>query len=357
MKINQDKLQKALAVIGQNENLRREFIELLKKAEREIKYTGHFRDDISSHIADALHADEPKVSKRISTGLIFEFPYKSKIACEFVLAPENPNHVWEPQTTKMLLKLSEGAKHVIIGGAYFGDHALLIADSLKNNHGIVHAFEPSRSSSDALRENAELNDLKNVEIHRAGLWDEPDKKLQFFGDDALAGSEEAEENADYSFPTETIDSYAAKNSIEKFDLIMLDTEGGELRALRGAKNQLENHSPHVVFEIHSSYSDWSNGLENADIVRYVKDFGYTVFAVRDFHHNHDTGDLPIEISLPEKTYIGDFQKLPHGFNMLAVKDVSVVQNASFSLVENVSPKYLLHKDAKYFHPLHKSAGK
>ena len=349
MKINQDKLQDALALIGRNESLRNKFIELLKQAEQEISYEGHFRDEISAHIADALHFDEPKVTKKIANGLTFEFPYKSKIAREFVLAPENPNHVWEPQTTKMLLKLAENAEQVIIGGAYFGDHALLIADKIRNS-GTVHAFEPSQTSSDALKENARINDLTNIIIKRAGLWNESGKQLQFFGDDALAGSEEAEENAAYSFPTYTIDEYAEKNGIEKFDLIMLDTEGGELRALEGAKNQLQNHSPHVVFEIHSLYSDWSNGLENADIIKFVKDFGYTVFAVRDFHHNHDTGDLPIELVLPEKTFIGDYEKLPHGFNMLAVKDVSTVQNDSFNLLEDVSPKYLLHKEAKYFHP-------
>ena len=52
---------------------------------------------------------------------------------------------------------------------------------------------------------------------------------------------------------------------------------------------LEKHKPVVVFETHSLYNDWSNGLENSDSVKFMTDLGYDVYAVREFHQNIDTG--------------------------------------------------------------------
>jgi len=42
---------------------------------------------------------------------------------------------------------------------------------------------------------------------------------------------------------------------------------------------------------------------------------------------------------------------PHGFNMLAVADTSVLASTAFSVVEGVSPKLLPHKAAHLHHPV------
>ena len=57
-------------------------------------------------------------------------------------------------------------------------------------------------------------------------------------------------------------------------------------------------------------------------------------------------DRPIEIIEPEKTFI---EGAPHGFNMMAVKDLSLIKNDLFSICENVSPKYIPHKDPSLHH--------
>ena len=73
-------------------------------------------------------------------------------------------------------------------------------------------------------------------------------------------------------------------------LIAVDVEGGELAALKGAQHRLSQppgRSPQLVFEVHRAYVDWSDGLANTEIVRYLESFGYTVFAIRDFQSNYD----------------------------------------------------------------------
>ena len=41
---------------------------------------------------------------------------------------------------------------------------------------------------------------------------------------------------------------------------------------------------------------------------------------------------------------------PHGFNMVAVKDASVFDNAGYTILRDVSPKLLRHKDPALHHP-------
>ena len=86
------------------------FIEALVVFE---KKTGHpqlnVRDAVSGPLADELFMGE-RFAKELQNGLKINFVYNSKIAREFLLCdPAVPNHVWEPQTTKLLLHFSKNA--------------------------------------------------------------------------------------------------------------------------------------------------------------------------------------------------------------------------------------------------------
>ena len=334
----------ALSVIGRDEQVRARILSALQ--EYELRPANRFttvRDDVTGPIVDALHASVDVVRKKLSGGLIFEFPYRSKIARDFVMAiPEDPDHVWEPQTTKLLVHLSRSSRDVIVGGAYFGDHAIVIADALRGR-GRCHAFEPNAAEAAFIERNARLNGLDNVRIHIAGLWSDDKTSLALVGDDALATTAPAEKG----IPTTTIDAYVRASGIDRLGVIMLDLEGVELHALRGAEGVLRDHGPHIVFEIHRSYVDWSNGLQNTEIVKWVSSLGYTVFAVRDFQSNIDMTGRPIELVPIETAYL---EGPPHGFNLLAIRDTSIIEDDAFRLTPNVSPKLLLHRDPRLHHP-------
>jgi len=127
----------------------------------------------------------------------------------------------------------------------------------------------------------------------------------------------------------------------------LDTEGGETKALYGAAKTLEASSPHVVFEIHRQFVDWSDGLENTDVVRFLTSRGYSAYAIRDFHDNYPMTGRPIEVIPMDKVYL---EGPPHGFNMLASKH-DVIQRLGLRVVESVSPKLLLDKDPALHHSI------
>jgi hypothetical protein len=312
----------ALRTIGRNPELRAAFIEQCKQVEKTLSYYPNrsIRDEISAPIVDALHSDVGVLRKSLSTGFTFDFYYRSKIAREFVMStPVVPDHVWEPQTTKLLLHLSAKARHVIIGGAYFGDQAIPVARELERQGGTCHAFELNDDQAKMLAHNAELNGLKNVAVNIIGLWS--DDKTQL-------------------------------NLSEGIDLIMLDIEGSEIEVLKGARAQLAlaaPRAPNLVFEVHRSYVDWTNGLASTELVKFVASFGYHVVAVRDFQANVDMRGQPIELIPLEKTYL---EGPPHGFNLLAVKDRALLDDPIFRHCSStVSPKLLIHKDPKLHHPL------
>lgn len=328
--------------------LRQQFIRALVDFE---KKGGHpktnVRDIISGPLADELFMGE-KFEKQLDNGIKINFVYNSKIAREFLLSsPEVPNHVWEPQTTKLLLHFSKNAKNVIIAGAYFGDQAIPVACNIKDS-GICHTFEPNKNNSDLIIENAKLNGLGNILINNLALWNKSNEKLVFKGEDALASTIAANEATENVLHTITIDDYVSQNNITEVNLLMIDVEGSEIKVLEGAEGILQRHKPVVVFETHSLYNDWSNGLENSDSVKLMTGLGYEVYAVREFHQNIDTGNMPVELLPTSRTYC---ETPPHhGFNMLAVPTKKSIENDLFKIVFDLSPKLILSKNDVKFSP-------
>jgi FkbM family methyltransferase len=262
-----------------------------------------------------------------------------------------PTHIWEPQTTKLLLQLGAGAHHVIIGGAYFGDHAIPLAHSIRSHGGICHCFDVNQEQLRFLRENAVQNQLDNVRINSFGLWEQDDRHLILVGDDSHAYVTELSTPSDgESFPSLSIDTYARDSSIDRVDIIMLDIEGTELHALRGAQRFLElppNDAPHIIFEIHRAYTDWSEGLAKTEICAYLISLGYQVFAVRDYQGNERMVDRPVELVPIDTVYL---EGPPHAFNMLATKDEAVLSKDWLRMVPGVSPKLLFHRDPRLHQP-------
>jgi FkbM family methyltransferase len=344
------KLMASLALIAERPEWRAQFIAQLLQFERGIAEPGlDVREDVIGPLVDALYDDDQVVRKELADGTKLDFLYRSKIARDFLLSdPARPSHAWEPQTSRLLIDLAGQARQVLVGGAYFGDQAILLAQQAGKNGGTVHAFEPNDEQRRMLVHNAGLNGLTNIVARPEGLWDDSSTTLKLVGYDSFAHPEVSTDSS--GFQTTTMKDYLDAAGVAKLDLIMLDIEGAELRALQGAAPflaQPAGQAPNIVFEVHRDYVDWSAGLENTAIVRFLQDFGYQVFAVRDFNSNVNMQGKPIELIPAAEVYL---EGPPHGFNMVAVKDASRFAAAPYKICRHVSPKLLRHKDPALHHP-------
>lgn len=342
-------LSDALAAAGQDEQLRNTIFEALREAELRAVDRAAFREQVRWPLILSLLRDVKAHRVVLENGVVFDVTPDSRIEKALLLsAVAHPDHVWEPQTTKLLVALAADASNTIVGGAYIGDHAVLIA---KATRGTVHAFEPMQHAFDRLLHHVRVNNLENVVAHRIGLWDNSHVSLRLDGHLALAssaaiGSTEVVDSE--TVQSTSIDEYVRSRGLSSVELIMLDTEGGEENALRGARETIARDKPDVIFEIHRNFVDWTEGLENTSIVRLLTAQAYDVFAIRDFHNNYPMSGYPVELVPVSKVYL---EGPPHGFNMLATKHRDLVDRLQLKIVENVSPKLLLEKDPALHFPL------
>jgi FkbM family methyltransferase len=334
--------------IGSSAEARARIVAALREIEPLLAKPGFdVRRQVTGPIVDALHDEGEEIAIRLQSGLTFTALYTaSHITRDLVLRElEVPDHVFEPQTTKTLLALAKNAKHVLIGGAYSGDHAIPIAAVIAGNGGTVHGFEPNPAQQAMLRRNAAANGLTNVKGVALGLWDEPSARLSFMGTDALA-STQLDPNG--TIDVTTIDDYCAREGIEALDLIMIDIEGSELNALRGAHKMLSGpNPPAVVFEMNRAYVDWTDGLRRTTLGSYLDGLGFELYGIRDYQSHVAMPDYPVELVPADTAFL---EGPTHGFNMLATRDPKRIENSIFRIVPDVSPKLLFHRDAALHAP-------
>lgn len=354
LKSDEKRGELALSLLGADQEARDSILDILRSEESKAEDKLWFRETVRWPIIECLMSNNRTHEIKLSNGLRFVIGMDSRIEKAILLNPEkNLDCLWEPQTTKILLWLSRGANNVLVGGAYIGDHAILIADQLRNEKkGVVHCFEPSHQSRSRLQENRDINELKNIELIDLALWDSSAATLELSGHMALAAIKSDGEchEASHSCHTVTIDDYASSARLESVELIVLDIEGSEERALKGGDSVLKRFKPSIMFEVHRDYVDWSEGLEKTPLISSLKDLGYHVYAIRDYHDSLSTRDLPVEIIPANKVFL---EGPNHGFNMLATTNPeSLINEFDIRIVENLSPKLIVGRDSQLHQPLH-----
>src|SRR6185503_6829143 len=236
------KLAQAMAAAGKDRKLRNAIFDALRQAELDSHDPAHFREQVRWPLILSLLSEAKTHSVVLENGLIFEVSPDSRIEQALLLSTEaHPDHVWEPQTTRLLTALAAETSNVIVGGAYIGDHVLFLARAVGD--GVVHAFEPMQRPFDRLLHNLKVNNIQNVVANRMGLWDRGRVTLTVEGHLGLASSKEEDNSGGERIESISIDEYVESRQIAPVGLIMLDTEGGEEKALTGASETIARHAP------------------------------------------------------------------------------------------------------------------
>ena len=139
-------------------------------------------------------------------------------------------------------------------GANLGGHSLVMSKYADS----VLSFEPYRPLADSIRQQIELNGIKNITVHEFGLSDEDDL-LPYYLD-----GESRNQSTGSFLPEHSGAPEAAQLRLRKgddvcrglhVDLVKIDVEGYEAHVLKGLQHTLRESEPLVVMEI--TESSWS----------------------------------------------------------------------------------------------------
>ena len=148
--------------------------------------------------------------------------------------------------------------YVIDAGGYIGDTSIYFANLVGNN-GKVFSFEFIPENIAIYKKNLDINPhLKDIiSIVQNPLYDVSNKKVKVL----LEGPgskivKDYDNNFTYEYNTITIDDFVINNNIKKIDLIKMDIEGSEQKALNGAINTIKRFRPKLAICVYHEKNDY-----------------------------------------------------------------------------------------------------
>jgi FkbM family methyltransferase len=158
---------------------------------------------------------------------------------------------------------------VIDCGAHVGFYTLL-ASSLVGRAGRVIALEPVTENIAYLSEHLRLNHIENVTVIEAAVSNQDDSVRFRSGPGSTMGC--ISDEGEYTVRALQLDSLLPCLETTSVAVIKMDIEGGEFRALQGAKVLLTKHQPKIFLATHGSEV-------HRDCCEYLLSLGYELSAV------------------------------------------------------------------------------
>jgi len=125
-------------------------------------------------------------------------------------------------------------------------------------HGKIYAFDPwgSKHVCKPLKQLLLLNkkyNVDNLQIIQEALWN-LDESVYFEGSrNSDSGSAQCFEKTKFNLDNQSgikLDTYVYYNNIKKIDIIKMDIEGSELRALHGAIKTIKEFKPQIAIAVY-----------------------------------------------------------------------------------------------------------
>ena len=134
-------------------------------------------------------------------------------------------------------------------GAYNGDTVEEFIEFSSGIYSKIWAIEADPKNFIALQNFIGNKNYKNVELFNGGVWNESGK-IHF--DTQGSTSSAICNTGDMTIAVEKIDNLVGKENV---NLIKMDIEGSELRALEGAENTIRNQKPALAICVYHKAED------------------------------------------------------------------------------------------------------
>jgi FkbM family methyltransferase len=204
------------------------------------------------------------------------------------LSSINNNKDWEPHITKFVSIYNEffDIKNIIDVGANFGYHSLLFSKEVENK-GQVFCFEPQPQNYKLLKNNVELNKIKNLVLFNKACSDEEGVvKMQIIDCNNFINMGDFTPNiTDLSYAL--IDSLIIDSlNLPKIDLIKIDVQGWEIKVLNGMKKLCMLNEPVLIVEFEDYQLQKLNSV-SLDLCHTLQNMDYYIFYLEyDYPSDH-----------------------------------------------------------------------
>ncbi|MGD0780414.1 MAG: FkbM family methyltransferase [Dehalococcoidales bacterium] len=192
---------------------------------------------------------------------------------------ENP---YEDFTSDLLLSFLKDDTLFIDIGAHYGYYTLLVGT--KNPKCKIISFEPVIETSEILRRNKELNQLKNVKVHNLALSNKNEtRKFNITEASDCCGFYEnpiTRVSKVVDVQAATLDSLI--NKAPKVPVIVkIDTEGHEIHVLEGMEKLLRNTADISLIVEFNPKCLRKAGYNPSDLLEKILQFGFEIYFVND----------------------------------------------------------------------------
>lgn len=173
---------------------------------------------------------------------------------------------------------------VIDAGANEGAYTAFFAGRVRGNEGRVLAIEPSPRELVRLENNIGLNGADRVQVVPAALAEQEGEATLLLAEDHHAGQNTlggiiypgVSQAGRVIVPATTLDVLATTHRLDRVDIVKLDVEGAEIRALSGGTGLLERFKPLLLMEASDASLRWQGGSVRK-LLDVLKDAGYLPF--------------------------------------------------------------------------------
>lgn len=190
--------------------------------------------------------------------------------------------IYEKETAALFASVITPGMVIVDIGAHIGYFTRLFS-ALVGPRGAVYAFEADKENFQLLQRN--IRRFKNVRAFEVAITDRRGA-IDFFHYDEKAGLHSILPNVPLEYAKRKItvesadlDSALEHNNVRRVDLIKMDIEGGEWKALEGMKKTISSHGPLMLLVEFAPAWIRAAGTDPLTFLRTIETYGFTLHAV------------------------------------------------------------------------------
>lgn len=194
--------------------------------------------------------------------------------------------IFEPEVIRLASKFIKPETLVLDVGSNFGQMSILFS-KMVGEKGKVHAFDADDFIFEILKKNIDVNNLNEKIIPHFGAVHDKDNELLYF---PVQDFERFETYGSYGIDYKnnkgrevrslTIDSLNLQDPIS---FMKVDVQGGDLQAMRGARETIRRNQMPILFEYEYHFEEELN-LSFQEYVDFVAQIGYKFEKVINGHN-------------------------------------------------------------------------